>query len=109
MKREALLFALLLWTGIVCSQSFSFNQLTIGNGLSSGNVTCILKDSRGFIWFGTDDGLNKYDGYQVSIYRHNPQLPHSIAGNSIRCLFENGRQCLQGQPQSAYSRITGRL
>ncbi len=93
-RKGALLFVLLLWVDIVCSQSFSFNQLTIGNGLSSGNVTCILKDSRGFIWFGTDDGLNKYDGYQVSIYRHNPQLPHSIAGNSIRCLFEDSKSNL---------------
>jgi signal transduction histidine kinase/ligand-binding sensor domain-containing protein/AraC-like DNA-binding protein len=94
MKRSILVVVLLSATIYLFSQSLSFNQLTIGDGLSSGNVTCILQDSRGFMWFGTDDGLNKYDGYQVTIFRHNPQLPNSIGGNSIRCLFEDSKSNL---------------
>ncbi len=74
--------------------AFNFSQLTIGDGLSSGSVTCILQDSKGFMWIGTEDGLNKYDGYQITIYRHNPQIPNSIVGNSIRCLFEDSRNNL---------------
>ncbi len=94
MKKSVILFISLLLTKCLLSQSFSFNQLTISNGLSSGNITCIVQDRRGFIWFGTNDGLNKYDGYQLTIFRHNPQLSNSIGGNSIRCLFEDSQSNL---------------
>lgn len=97
MKRKQIII-LGLFT-VLCCQAFSreaynFGQLTIRDGLSSGSITCILQDSRGFMWIGTESGLNKYDGYQITIYRHNPQLANSIGGNSVRCLFEDSQNNL---------------
>ena len=46
-----------------------FEQLTTNDGLSNGTINSIFKDSRGFMWFCTDDGLNKYDGYKFTIYK----------------------------------------
>ena len=45
-------------------------RLTQEHGLSNNIVTSIVQDRQGFMWFGTHDGLNKYDGYQTTIYRH---------------------------------------
>ena len=58
-------------------------------GLSQTNVTCILQDSRGFMWFGTRDGLNKYDGYNFTIYRNQENDKHSISNNFITALLED--------------------
>src|SRR5258708_20286667 len=65
-----------------------FSQLTTADGLSQSAVNCILKDKSGFMWFGTQDGLNKYDGHTFTVYRNNPQNPRSIPANQIKCLFE---------------------
>ncbi|MDR1718639.1 MAG: response regulator [Dysgonamonadaceae bacterium] len=96
----------LVWTGITCfilplfyapvfaQHTFGFNQLTIKDNLSSGSITCLLEDKKGFIWIGTSDGLNKYDGYQIVVYKHNPQQENSIGGNFIRCLYEDSENNL---------------
>jgi ligand-binding sensor domain-containing protein len=49
-----------------------FKKITTQNGLSHNKVNCILQDKRGFIWFGTEDGLNKYDGQYFTVFRNNP-------------------------------------
>lgn len=77
------------------SQTFSqknqyiFNQVTIENGLSNNSITCIYKDSQGFIWIGTTDGLNRYDGYNFVIYKHNPADLNSISDNFISTIVED--------------------
>ncbi len=62
---------------------FNFKRITVKDGLSNDAVTCMFKDSRGFIWFGTADGLNRYDGKNFKIYRHNKKDKFSIPGNQI--------------------------
>ncbi|HWZ02796.1 MAG TPA: two-component regulator propeller domain-containing protein, partial [Mucilaginibacter sp.] len=52
------------------NNQFQFSHLDISNGLSHSNVTCIFKDSKGFVWFGTLSGLNRYDGYKFKIFKH---------------------------------------
>ena len=47
-----------------------FEHLGLEDGLSQSSAICILKDSRGFMWFGTEDGLNRYDGYDFKVYKH---------------------------------------
>ena len=66
-----------------------FRHLDINAGLSQNNVLCVLQDSRGFMWFGTRDGLNKYDGYQIIVYRNDPKNPYSISNNFIAGMVED--------------------
>jgi signal transduction histidine kinase/ligand-binding sensor domain-containing protein/DNA-binding response OmpR family regulator len=58
-------------------------------GLSQSYVTTILQDRHGFMWFGTPDGLNKYDGYKFTIYRNDPKDTGSLTDNHITCLLED--------------------
>ena len=66
-----------------------FEHLDINAGLSQNNVLCVLQDSRGFLWFGTRDGLNKYDGYQITIYRNDPKNSNSVTNNFISDIIED--------------------
>ena len=69
-------------------QLLKFKRLSVSEGLSQNTVNCILQDSYGFIWLGTDDGLNRYDGYEFRKYYHNPADTTSISDNNIRCMIE---------------------
>jgi signal transduction histidine kinase/ligand-binding sensor domain-containing protein len=69
--------------------NLKFEHITIEDGLSKSTVNCILKDSQGFMWFGTDNGLNKYDGYEFTVYKHNQNDTSSISGNRITCISED--------------------
>ena len=75
----------------VKSQNYAFKHISIDDGLSQNAVFSILKDSKGFMWFGTKDGLNRYDGYDFVIYRHNPFDTTTLSANYITCLFEDSR------------------
>lgn len=75
-------------------QKVFLQTLTTEDGLSQSTVFCILKDSEGFIWIGTDDGLNRYDGYEFKTYRHNKNDSTSISGNLIRTLYEDSQKRL---------------
>lgn len=66
-----------------------FNRISVQNGLSHPKVNCIIEDKRGFIWIGTDDGLNRYDGRYFTVYRHQPGNNTSISGNIINDLLED--------------------
>ncbi|AUD00442.1 sensor histidine kinase [Spirosoma pollinicola] len=70
-------------------QQGQFTYLTTNQGLSQNNVTCILQDRKGFMWFGTQDGLNKYDGYNYTLYRNDPRKSSSLSHNYIHALFED--------------------
>jgi len=66
-----------------------FYHLTMRDGLSNNDVTTIFKDSKGFLWVGTRDGLNKYNGYDFTVYRNNIGNPKSISGNDILSITED--------------------
>jgi len=70
-------------------QEFRFEQITVQQGLSSNEVFCVLKDKNGFMWFGTRDGLNKYDGNEIKVYKHIPGDSTSLNCNMICTLFED--------------------
>ena len=63
-------------------------------GLSSSKIACITKDDKGFIWIGTDDGLNKYDGHSITVYKKNNNDSTSLLSNNILSLYSDSRQCL---------------
>ncbi len=66
-----------------------FERISIEEGLSQSGVTCILQDSLGYLWFGTGDGLNKYNGYGFEVLRHFPENPKSLSDNSITSIHED--------------------
>jgi ligand-binding sensor domain-containing protein/signal transduction histidine kinase len=66
-----------------------FEQISLREGLSQSSVYAILQDHYGFLWFGTEGGLNKYDGYQFTIYKHDPDDPSTLANNIISALYED--------------------
>ena len=66
-----------------------FDHFKTNQGLSQSNVLCILQDSRGFMWFGTREGLNQYDGYKFTVYKNDPKNANSISGNFISAIIES--------------------
>src|SRR5688500_13006682 len=66
-----------------------FEHINLEDGLSQGSVYCLLQDQKGFLWFGTQDGLNKYDGYQFTTYRHNKYDSSSLSDNCINAIHED--------------------
>ncbi|MFW0717741.1 two-component regulator propeller domain-containing protein [Pedobacter sp. N23S346] len=69
-------------------QNLKFKRINVENGLSNSTIECIFQDYRGFIWFGTRDGLNRYDGNQITAFKSNGK-PGSISDNFIRCILED--------------------
>ena len=66
-----------------------FRNLNEGNGLSHNKVNCIIQDRRGFTWIGTDDGLNRYDGFRFVVYKTNAAGKSSVSGNIITDILED--------------------
>jgi len=97
--RQLLLFLYLL-IGITpfSAQSGNYNQITelytTEHGLSSTKISCITQDSKGFIWIGTEDGLNKFDGYQFTIYKRELNNSYSLISDQITALFSDSRNRL---------------
>lgn len=90
MCRLFLLLTILFFSSVsVCAQSYSFRHYQVENGLSNNAVICSLQDKRGFLWFGTKDGLNRFDGYSFKVFRHNPDEKGSIGSNFIYSLYED--------------------
>jgi two-component system sensor histidine kinase ChiS len=70
-------------------QTIKFERISVEHGLSQSTVACILQDSRGFMWFGTAEGLNRYDGSGFKVYRHDPQDPNSLGHNQVTALAKD--------------------
>ncbi|HLI93987.1 MAG TPA: two-component regulator propeller domain-containing protein, partial [Puia sp.] len=70
------------------STEYQFSTLNFSNGLSNNHITCLYKDPHGFMWFGTMSGLDRYDGYEFKIFRHDQHDPYSIGDNYIEQIFE---------------------
>ncbi|MCX7681202.1 MAG: hypothetical protein N2508_04435, partial [Anaerolineae bacterium] len=68
-----------------------FFHLTTANGLSHNIVRAMVQDSRGFLWFGTQDGLNRYDGYTFTVFRHMRSDPRSLVHNTVQTLAVDGQ------------------
>ncbi len=74
---------------IVEGTDLRFSHLSFGQGASRSRVSHIVQDDQGFLWFGTQDGLKRYDGYRFREYRHDPRNPNSLSGSFINALFKD--------------------
>mgnify|MGYP006269406597 CR=1 FL=1 len=99
----------------MAAQNYRFDQLNVADGLSQNTVNTILKDRRGYIWIGTNDGLNQYNGYSFQVFRNQNTNPHSLKGNKVLTLLEDtaGRLwigtasglCIYDPEQSAFNPV----
>lgn len=95
-------FFLLYLSLIICFSGYlpagqdniRFHHVTLQAGLSQNTVSCIAQDSMGFMWFGTQDGLNKYDGYGFDIYRSDTSNPKAISDSYILSLLKDRNDVL---------------
>lgn len=80
---------LLILSSVSIAQNYNFSRLDNTNGLSNNQIECIFKDSRGFMWFGTNFGLNRYDGYYMKVYKSIQNDTTSLIYNSIHEIQED--------------------
>jgi sugar lactone lactonase YvrE len=80
---------MLLRAAAAQQNDFNFINFSSKNGLSSNTINDILKDSHGYMWFATDDGLNKFDGVNFTVYRHNPGDSTSIGAGPTMTFRED--------------------
>ena len=101
MKKIFSLIFLLLISVSALPLSYEFTRLDNTHGLSNNQIESIFKDSRGFMWFGTNYGMNRYDGYKVKVYKSEKNDTTSLIYNVISDIQEdvNGNLWMRGNPQ----------
>ena len=88
-SKLSLVFIALSLSLISESKDYRFAHLTTVNGISQSEVYTFLEDSNGFMWVGTVDGLNRYDGYSFKIFNTDKTIPHALSNNTVRSLAED--------------------
>jgi len=84
-------------------QNYTLRHYQVEDGLSNNSVTSCLQDKKGFLWIGTRDGLNRFDGYSFKVFRNTEGKSNSIGNNYIHCLYENSEGTLLiGTEQGLY-------
>jgi serine/threonine protein kinase/ligand-binding sensor domain-containing protein len=92
-NRSGLVLLVLLLCGSAKAQTaeIKFEHISLEQGLSQSNVFSIMQDHQGFMWFGTQDGLNKYDGYGFTVFKHKQQDSTSLSDNYINTIYQDSR------------------
>ena len=109
-----LLFSLVLLntslsTGQIQYNNIRFKQLSIAEGLPHNTINAITQDNHGFIWFGTRNGLCRYDGYNINLFAHNEADSTSLRHNFITRLYNDSLLTFYGSlPIRASAAITTR-
>lgn len=87
----SIIFTLLLFPPSHYSQhsNLGSKNISLESGLSQSNVRCMIQDRNGFLWIGTQDGLNRYDGYSFVVFRKEKRDTNTLAGDLITCLLED--------------------
>ena len=80
--------------------TYRFERYSLEEGLSQSVVNAVVQDKTGYMWFGTQNGLNRFDGHEFKVFYHQPRNPDSIADNFIRCLYVDRQgQLWIGEPK----------
>lgn len=86
------------------AQGFKLRHYTIADGLSQSSVHCLLQDQQGLIWIGTEDGLNRFDGYQFRVFNQGDNLS-SLPHNWVNSLYEDRQHYIWVGTQDGLSRL----
>lgn len=102
---------LLFWgvTGSVVAQSYYFRHYQVEQGLSNNTVFCVAQDQKGFVWLGTKDGLNRFDGYSFKVFRNISTDSNSIGDSFVRSLFIDQKDTLYAGTRNGLYRYDPRL
>jgi signal transduction histidine kinase/ligand-binding sensor domain-containing protein/DNA-binding response OmpR family regulator len=94
--RSAHLLCLLICIQTLHAQErkITFEQVSREQGLSQSEVMCVIQDRTGYLWIGTQGGLNRYDGYTFTVYKNNVDDPNSLENNFVQALYEDRRGML---------------
>lgn len=90
-KQKWLVLFFFLTTSGLSAQvgQYKFARIDVNQNLSDNQITCFLKDSRGFMWIGTNSGLNRYNGFGFKVFRNDLRDPSSISNNYVNSIFED--------------------
>jgi signal transduction histidine kinase/ligand-binding sensor domain-containing protein len=94
LKKLFILLCLLFPANLLLAQPYYFRHYQVENGLSNNTAFCSVQDGNGFMWFGTKDGLNRFDGYSFKTYRHDPDKAGSLGNDLIYALHHDQDQTL---------------
>ncbi len=101
------------YANLFSQNTIYFDRISTNNGLSQGDVNCIYQDNKGFMWFGTHDGLNKYNGYEFTVYKPDPKVKSSINSNLIYSIAGGNDDNLwigtTGQGLNHYNKSNGKF
>ena len=86
----------------------AFDNYSTKDGLSQATILCSLQDEQAYLWFGTADGLNRFDGYEFEIFRHNPKDPNSLIDNEIMALAQDSSKYIWIGTASGLNRLNTR-
>lgn len=109
MVNRLIIFLLLFCATNLYAQNtnFRFKHFNVEDGLSNPNAICFLEDSKGFLWIGTKDGLNRFDGYEFKHYKYNFASNNTVSDNFIYCLEEDKKGNIWvGTSQSGLSKYS---
>lgn len=119
-KRLLYMLSLLFAVDLLCFaqyvsavESVKFQYLGVNEGLSQHDITCLMQDSAGYMWIATYDGLNRYDGKNIEVYRHKSLDDNTLSGNRIICLYEDSMDHIwigtEGNGINCLSMATGKI
>ena len=91
------LILIFILSSIAYADDYTFKQLTESDGLSQSTVFAMMQDTQGYLWFGTIEGLNRYDGYNFRIYVNSPDDSTSISDDLISTIFEDSENNIWGR------------
>ena len=103
MRAVWIVVVLLFFGQSLSGQSYYFRNYQVESGLSHNSVICTLQDKQGFLWFGTKDGLNRFDGYTFKVFRSDPNDSSSIGSNFIQALYESRDKLWIGTDKGLYA------
>lgn len=87
MKKHLFFFSFCILS--LTAQAYTFKKYQVNNGLSENSVQIIIQDHQGFMWFGTKDGLNRFDGYEYKVYKTIPDDSLSLGNNFVRSIYQD--------------------